>query len=230
MLKPLTIININENDDLNHWIRPGLEYDLVFLNYSTDEVFLRYLDKIDKQMSKRADMRFMMFDYTNINRGKWRNIKWFIEHNERRMRHKFYWFPDPDLIIEKVSTVNSFLRFTMKSNIALCQPALTCDSKCSHPRLKQIPGLEYRETDFVEVMCPCFNRDTLKQVLWTFDESYSGYGIDLLWKKFVTGEKYIIDKYPVCHPRKPNFAERAKKRGWPNPDDELAGIKRKYDL
>jgi len=231
MKKPLVVINVYEKDNIGHWLRLGLQYDLVFLNYSTDEEFVDKLHRVEKIMERRkgGGIRFGWYNYERINKGKWRNIKWFLEHNTK-LRHKWYWFPDPDLVIDKVTTVNGFLEFAMRNHFALCQPALTLNSKCSHSSLKMIPNSVYRETNFVEVMCPFFNQATLKDILWTFEESYSGYGIDLLWQKFVSEKKYVIDAFPVCHPWRPKFAERAKAMGWPDPNDELAEIRKRHGL
>ena len=75
-------------------------------------------------------------------------------------------------------------------------------------------------------MCPCFSRDALKKCFWTFDLNHSGYGIDYLWAMW--GETYVTDLFWITHPRPVRFKEEAKKRGWPEPKEELKEIQEKY--
>jgi hypothetical protein len=46
----------------------------------------------------------------------------------------------------------------------LAQPALTKNSYFSHPLLLQVSNFIYRETNFVEVMAPCFSKIAFENV------------------------------------------------------------------
>ena len=53
-------------------------------------------------------------------------------------------------------------------------------------------------------MQPCFSRDALKKVLFTFNENEHGWGIDFHWGMLVGYQKYnmaIIDDVESVHTR-----------------------------
>jgi len=211
----LLVTCIDETDTGNpgQWISDLAEYDLIYLCYSNDIEFYKYLQSFGKPVLR-------------VHSGKWKNIKWFID-NFRIKQYEFYWFPDPDLIIN-IKDINKFFKIVNKNNFGLCQPSLTKNSICSHSFLRQKIGKDYRKVDFVEVMCPCFSRKILGELLWTFDLSFSGYGLDILWAKYMIC--YVINSVSVCHPRDQNFVRRAIQKGFPKPEDELQEITRKYNL
>ena len=66
------------------------------------------------------------------------------------------------------------------------------------------PGLILRYTNFVEIICPCFDRDSLVICQPTFKYSKSCWGIDLLWTKLLgypEDKIAIIDDVIVVHTR-----------------------------
>ena len=215
MKNTLVVVCIDETDtkEPGQWVSDRAKYDLVYLCYSKDKKFITRLRAFGQPVFC-------------VDSGKWKNLKWFCDSTKIiRCRYGHFWFPDPDLVMD-VDSVNMFLRYARKFD--LCQPSLTQNSICSHKFLKQIAGSEFRQSEFVEVMCPCFSKRALKQLLWTFDLSYSGYGLDLLWAKYVTG--YVIDAVSIRHPRDQGFVRRAKEKGFPEPMEELREIKRRYEI
>lgn len=141
--------------------------------------------------------------------------------------YEYYWFPDPDLTISFDDILKYFI-FIDEHRIDLSQPSLTSDSFASHAFMKNDKNSIMRESAFVEVMCPCFSKYALKELLWTFNLSYSGYGLDILWAKYF--RTYIVDLFQVKHFRKQNFHKRAREHGFPDPNDELNYILKNFNL
>jgi len=217
------IINIDESQNPHKWVFDDAVFDLMFLCYTVDAAFQKELASITNK-NKNVQWR----DVSMSNAGKWKNIKRFY----RFSAHQYHWFPDPDTEMPP-HEINNFLRFAKNQNLALCQPGLTPDSRCSHQFLKSHPGGVLRPTKFVEVMCPLFRRDILHELLWTFELSKSGYGIDLLWASLMAkAEKpmHVVDKFQIHHGRAPQFHLEAGKRGWEMPGDEFQKLKKRFGL
>ena len=61
-----------------------------------------------------------------------------------------------------------------------------------------------RYTNFVEMMMPCFSREALEKVLFTFDENETGWGTEAHWPRLLhAGPKdmAIVDEIGVVHAR-----------------------------
>jgi hypothetical protein len=67
----------------------------------------------------------------------------------------------------------------------------------------QNTNFKYRETNFVEVMIPCFNQVAFLKILPTLSENISGWGLDHLWPKLLgnTAKVGIIDEVSIFHTR-----------------------------
>jgi hypothetical protein len=206
---------ISEGDtrEPQKWLSPQANFDLIYLTYSKSLIFQKCLISLNVPVYQ-------------VNSGKWKNIKSILVKFGFG-KYEYFWFPDCDLEIE-VEAINRLFKIAEHNQLELCQPALTHDSFYSHDFLCFTPSRDqiYRPVKMVEIMCPCFPRFTLGKLLWTFDLSFSGYGLDHLWAKYVQG--YVIDAVTVKHPRPQNFHNRAKLAGFPNPDDELKMIREKY--
>jgi len=133
--------------------------------------------------------------------------------------YDYYWFPDDDLEFKEQ---NAFFDYVASHKFDLCQPSLTADSIINHEFLRHQRS-EFRKVPFVELMCPCFTRKALTELLWTFDLNHSGYGVDILW-----GEGIVIDRFQIRHSRPQQMTKIAKKMDWPDPQDELKKIEERY--
>lgn len=207
----LVVVCIDETDttEPEKWISDKAEYEIVYLCYSLDERFIKRL------MNTGKDCHLMRS-------GKWKNIRrYFVMQGFGD--YEYFWFPDPDLLID-VANINAMFKIAREYHLNLCQPAVTRDSHEYWFFLKQQAGGLIREVPMVEIMCPCFHVSALKQMLWTFDLSFSGYGLDLLWALWLQG--HVLDAITVRHPRPANFHARAKEKGFPDPTDEMHAIKK----
>jgi hypothetical protein len=142
------------------------------------------------------------------------------------------WLPDDDLRASK-DGINTLFDIFEKHHLALAQPALTPDSHLGHLITLRNRSFRMRFTNFVEIMAPLFSRDLLKQMLPTFNENLSGWGLDFLWPSRVADwtRIAIIDAVTVCHTRPvggPNYQHL--RNGGKDPRRELAELLVKYGL
>ncbi len=85
---------------------------------------------------------------------------------------------------------------------AIWQPSLSWESHFTYAGVLSIPGLAWRQVNFVEMMCPFFSSDALKRVAPIFAMGWES-GIDLAWCSLVRPAPCaIIDSVAVHHTRK----------------------------
>jgi len=166
------------------------------------------------------------FDVELSNAGKWKNIYAMLLRSGPYAEGSFFWFPDPDLEFTADLPAKLFTEMRERG-LDLAQPSVTADSICHWKELfHREHGDVSRLVPHCEIMMPCFSLAALRRNLWTFDLNYSGFGIDLLWGK--REECYVLDWLQVRHPSSPDYTNTARKHGFPDPNRELAEIKRLY--
>ncbi|WBW96648.1 DUF707 domain-containing protein [Oceanirhabdus sp. W0125-5] len=120
------------------------------------------------------------------------------------MEYDIIWIADDDLLINNES-INRMFNIFYSKKLWLAQPSLTHNSYYSYPLTLKKEGLLLRYTNFVEEMAPIFSREALLRCLYSFSESQSGWGLDLIWPKILgypTNKIAIIDAVSVHHTRK----------------------------
>jgi len=203
----ITCIDETDTDNPGQWVSEDAKFDVVFLCYSES------LDFVEK-------LRDLGVKYFLVNSGKWKNFRWYFREFGFG-EYEYFWFPDPDQVF-CVDDVNLLFEIARLFRFDLCQPGISKNSYMSHKFLRQYKHGTVREVDFVEVMCPMFSLFALEKLLWTFDLSYSGYGLDLLWSRYFRG--YVIDYLGLGHPRPQGFSARALSKGFPDPDVEMWSV------
>ena len=157
--------------------------------------------------------------------NKYKAAYQFIDEELLRT-YRGFMFLDDDLQITH-SELSAFLEFCQANGLQLAQPSQTNDSHCSHDSLRQVPGARSRRSDLVEVMCPYFSADALRTAIFTFDLSYSTWGLDYLWPKLRGLRPVVVDAFVIKHvrPMESNgpFYEYMKRIGI-SPDDEAAAL------
>ncbi|WP_139559594.1 hypothetical protein [Methylotetracoccus oryzae] len=104
--------------------------------------------------------------------------------------------------------LDNYLNIVSRCDFALAQPARTRDSFIDHPFVSQMPGIDARETLFVEIG-PLFSirRPAFSCLLPFDDESGMGWGYDFVWPVLLQQRALrlgIVDKFPIAHDlRKP---------------------------
>lgn len=138
--------------------------------------------------------------------SKWEGLADFINNNpELISQYKYIWLPDDDLLTT-TENINNFFKICGILNLTIAQPALTNYSYFSWKITLQQPGVVARITNFVEVMAPCFKRESLHLFSPYFTENSSGWGLEWLW--YETAKRHSIEKFgvidatPIFHTRK----------------------------
>lgn len=200
-----------------------------FLNLSDDICnfdifFLCYEDtNLDTELRKQNKKAY------KYKGEKWQIIKKFLDENENVLKtYDLFWFPDDDLQIDEIS-INNLFDIHKNYNLLLSQPSAS--GFLSHNLTRQNKTTILRYTNFVEIMCPLMSKNTLLLLKETFNESVSGYGLDLLWPKQLNYPKdkiAIIDEVSVHHVNK--VGHNYQNRFMVSPTIELRQILSKYNL
>ena len=135
-------------------------------------------------------------------------IKSFIEDNlDWISKFEYIWFPDDDIQINTES-INKLFVLAKKYNLWLCQPSLL--GYISHQITSPYQNSLLRYTNFVEVMAPMMNLDTVLKLKDTFDVNYSSWGLDGIWPYILGHPKdkiAIIDEIKMTHTKPPGNPE-----------------------
>ncbi len=172
---------------------------------------------------------------------KWENVeyafaapghKWpGVQRNLSQIsqQYDYYAFFDNDIEIS-TDEVNRLFHVGSALGLDLFQAALSAPSSASYKHLKQIPGSLVRMTSFVEIMMPVFSRWALERCLPSFDESESGYGLDVLWANLLGGKNMaVVDAVVASHTRPIQSAEWRLSNGL-SPVEEMKMLIAKHNL
>ncbi|THD65474.1 MAG: DUF707 domain-containing protein [Bradyrhizobium sp.] len=114
------------------------------------------------------------------------------------------WFVDGDVEIA-FEDIDTLFDIFSRYDLWLAQPSLSPSSFHAHEICVHRPGVALRYVNFVEIMAPIFSRHGLKTCLATFDQSISGWGLDVVWPALLGQPQRriaIIDAIQIEHPRK----------------------------
>ena len=139
-------------------------------------------------------------------------------------RYEYFFIPDDDILMDAV-TINALFAAMRHYRLKIAQPAL-CRSYYTWGHTLRDRYCRLRYTDFVEMMVPCFSREALEKVLFTFNENETGWGTETHWPLLVDAgprDMAIIDEVGVVH-------TRPIQSGQPLHRQELAAYLRKYNL
>ncbi|MEP2027451.1 MAG: hypothetical protein ABJI96_01940 [Paracoccaceae bacterium] len=87
---------------------------------------------------------------------------------------------DDDLIFE-FDDIDRIFDTAADKNLSLFQAGLTSESHCIWPALKDRKSRGVKPFNTVEIMMPGFSMDFLRQIAHLFDETISGFGLDLAY-------------------------------------------------
>lgn len=192
--------------------------------YSSFDLFLiNYGDKCYKNQSK----------YYIKNKGfKYKIIHDIFKKNPYLYDYKYIWMPDDDIYIEE-QEVEKLFRIAEEFDLWLCQPSILgwYGLKVTLHNI----DTKIRFTNYVEIMCPCFESNCLKKCIDTFLENESGWGIDHLWNIKLnqpTNKLAIIDDVIAIHTRPVGGGDMYKnlKEKFKQAEKENYKIWQKYNL
>ncbi len=157
-------------------------YDVAINDYTENNIY-----------PEEAEYKF------SINEYKYRHIKKDLA--DIVFNYKVCAFFDDDV---EVSTEDLNKLFTLgySSNFNIWQASLTKDSYSSWGHLYVKDNSDVREINQIELMMPFFSKSAL-EICWdTFDISYGGWGIEIVWISRLKNEKIMaVDSIPVKHMR-----------------------------
>jgi len=180
--KNLIISCVGDKSLHKNWICKK-KYDIFLINYGS------------KDYSK--DCKF----YKEKKGFKYNLIYDEIIQNNFIEEYEYIWIPDDDIYMS-TNEIETLFKIAKNYNLWICQPSIVgwYGLKIT---LNNI-DTKIRFTNYVEIMCPCFESSALKKCLETFKENKSGWGIDHLWNVKLgqpTDKIAIIDEIVATHTR-----------------------------
>jgi len=127
---------------------------------------------------------------------------YLIKNPEYLEKYEYFFVPDYKIMMD-ADNISILFKQMQQYDLQIAQPALS-DSYYSYLHTIKDRLCKLRFTNFVEMMAPCFSRDALKKVLFTFNENNSAGGIEFHWSQLIgfTGrEMAIIDDIKAALPR-----------------------------
>lgn len=115
--------------------------------------------------------------------------------------YSYVMLADDDLAITE-GTVSAFFNQVEELELTVAHPAQSPEGFWSHEKLLHDPTALWRETTFVEVMCPCFSTKFLMAHLDTMPITFSTWGTDFAFcylARAAGGRVGIIDTTVVRH-------------------------------
>jgi hypothetical protein len=187
--KYCVISAVGRNSLHQHWIedRAMVGFDLHLIVY--DNSIETFKNDTEYVYHMKGQKLWLTYQYLNI-------------HPEYIDKYDYFFIPDDDIIMDAISIMQIF-ECMEKYNLKIAQPALRCSYfTWGHVLRDNCCSLRY--TNFVEMMVPCFSREALKTVLFTFNENSTGWGTETHWPLLIKTNKKdmaIIDEVSVLHTR-----------------------------
>jgi hypothetical protein len=167
--------------------------------------------------------------------GKFQGVLAFLkEYKDVIEKYDYFWLFEDDLFLP-FETLRRILSLLSIFPFELAAPALSYYSYFTWPITVQNTSFMFRCTDFVEVMMPIMSRDFLQRAAKSFDDNFSAWGHEWLWRKILqeNGDlAAIFDCATVTHGRPfgSGTLHRNRPRDSLDPKEELAAMQSKYGL
>jgi hypothetical protein len=215
MRKNLVIVPCGDNSLHSNWLNENQDFDLALIYYGdSDEMFQKYQENAKFSIRQKGQ--------------KWHLIHFLITKYEKELKdYEYFWFPDDDLDAD-YKKINVLFALNNDFKLSLSQPSL--EGYVSFDIERKVENSILRFTNFVEIICPVMDNNTLFKLLETFILNQSGWGLDFLWPKLLnypTNKIAIIDEVTVTH-TKPIAGDYS--RFTVKPIDELNHLFKRYNL
>jgi len=126
-----------------------------------------------------------------------------LDYGDFVMRYDRVAFIDDDISAD-AATLSECFRIGHELGLKIWQPALTADSHYTYAALVQNTRYKLRYVNFIEMMCPFFAREKLREIAFLYRSGYES-GIDLVWCNIGAENKResfaVLDCCPVRHTR-----------------------------
>jgi hypothetical protein len=134
---------------------------------------------------------------------KWTGLSALLNSWSGWREYDYVWLPDDDIFATQ-DAINAMFDVGRRLKFDLFAPGLHEASYYAHYFTMANRRFYARRVGFVEIMMPCFRRQTLEQMLPTLELSTTGWGwgLDSVWPKLLGYQGLgIIDGVPVLHTR-----------------------------
>jgi hypothetical protein len=134
---------------------------------------------------------------------KWAGLRTLLNSWNGWRDYEYIWLPDDDIFTSQ-DDIDALFRFGAALDFDLYAPALQENSYYAHYITMTNQSFFARRVGFVEIMVPCFRRETLERLLPTLDLTTTGWGwgLDSVWPKLLGYEGLgILDGVSVLHTR-----------------------------
>lgn len=185
----LIISPVGDNSLHNNWIGDNINFDLVLLYYGDDiNVATFYTSYTPYVYAAKGE--------------KYHLLKSFIQDNINFIsNYEYIWLPDDDVSILP-KNINKLFNLAKEYKLNISQPAM--EGYVSHEITRPVKDSILRYTNFVEVLAPLFDKETLLKMYNTFNFNYSSWGYDYLWPHLLNYPQdkiAIIDDVIMNHTR-----------------------------
>jgi hypothetical protein len=135
---------------------------------------------------------------------KWTILKQLYK-NIDMSQYEYIGLYDDDVILDYCS-MNSSFELAKQKNFKAFQISLAAGSESSYPCTQNMPGVEYTDTNFIEVMCPVFRKDALNKVMELINkyDIYTGWGLDYVLSEWLDSYMNVIHDVKMLHPSRPD--------------------------
>lgn len=123
------------------------------------------------------------------------NNQWLLEN------YDYIFMPDDDILID-TNSINVLFEWAAHATPHLAQPSITAKN-FTWPITLQQPEFQHRWVKMVEIMCPLFSNYALNRCWQSFNQSYSGWGLDAVWAKILAYNKIAVCDLVVASHEKP---------------------------
>jgi hypothetical protein len=189
MSKNLIIAPVGDISLHKNWLNQNKNFDLILIYYGdSDEKFEDY----------KKDSILIIKDKGPAGKLYYRTI---LNNLELIKKYDFIWLPDDDLGTD-YEQINLLFETHIKYGLLLSQPSIYGHVAYDIERHNTSSILRY--TNFVEVLCPVMDLETLLTLYPTYNLNESSWGLDYLWPKLLgypTNKIAVIDLVFVFHTR-----------------------------
>lgn len=156
------------------------------------------------------------------------NNYWLLEN------YDFVFMPDDDININ-CDNINVLFEWAARNQPHLSQPSIAAKNFTWPITLQQM-DCQHRWVKMVEIMCPMFSQYTLNRCWQTFNESFSGWGLDAVWAKLMNYNKIAVcDLVQASHEKPLNegsgrlYEKLRQEKGILDPRQEMQKLLQKYN-
>jgi len=223
-MKNLILAPANKDALIHEWLdkKEDRTFDLWVTYYDDD-----YNDEGEKFLKGYADKVFVKKGF------KYPSAHGVITDFPEIFDYEYVWMPDDDILLN-THQINRMFEIFKEYDLWLGMPGIERGPGSHNTFMTQArqPANLLRYIGFIEVQCPLFSSYALKKCWNTFNESQSGWGIDIVWPALLKrplNKIAVIDEIGAKHTRPVGGGDLYKRLNV-DPDGEMQAMKKKYNV